>query len=66
VKAVFVESAVAPRIVEALIKPCQKRGHEIHVGGELYADALGPADSGAATYVGMIRANVNTIVAALK
>ena len=66
VKAVFVESAVAPRIVEALIKPCQQRGHEVHVGGELYADALGPADSGEDTYVGMIRANVDTIVTALK
>jgi manganese/zinc/iron transport system substrate-binding protein len=66
VKAVFVESAVAPRIVEALIEPCRKRGHEVHIGGELYADALGPADTGADTYVGMIKANVDTIVAALK
>jgi manganese/zinc/iron transport system substrate-binding protein len=65
VKAVFVESAVAPRIVEALIKPCQQRGHEVHVGGELYADALGPADTGEDTYVGMLRANVDTIVSAL-
>jgi manganese/zinc/iron transport system substrate-binding protein len=65
VKAVFVESAVAPRIVEALIEPCRKAGHEVHVGGELYADALGPAQSGADTYVGMLRANVDTIVTAL-
>jgi manganese/zinc/iron transport system substrate-binding protein len=66
VKAVFVESAVAPRIVEALIKPCEKQGHAVHVGGELYADALGPTGSGADTYVGMVRANVDTIVTALK
>jgi manganese/zinc/iron transport system substrate-binding protein len=66
VKAVFIESAVAPRIVEALIKPCQKRGHDLRVGGELYADALGPVDSGADTYIGMIRANIDTIVTALK
>lgn len=65
VKAVFVESAVAPRIVEALIEPCASRGHEVQVGGELYADALGPAGSGADTYVGMIRANVDVIVSAL-
>lgn len=66
VKAVFVESAVAPRIVEALVNPCEARGHELQVGGELYADALGPTDSGADTYVGMIRTNVDTIVNALK
>jgi manganese/zinc/iron transport system substrate-binding protein len=26
IKAVFVESAVAPRIVEALVEPCRKKG----------------------------------------
>lgn len=66
VKAIFVESAVAPRIVEALVEPCRKRGHEVHIGGELYADCLGPAGTPDATYVGMIKANVETIVKALK
>jgi len=66
VRAVFVETAVAPRIVEALIEPCRKAGHEVHIGGELYADALGPAELGTDTYVGMLRANVDTIVEALK
>ena len=66
VKAVFVESAVAPRIVEALIEPCRKRGHDVHIGGELYADALGPANVRRRIYLGMIKANVETIVKALK
>lgn len=66
IKAIFVESAVAPRIVEALIEPCRKKGHEVHIGGELYADCLGPAGTPDATYVGMIKANVETIVDALK
>lgn len=66
IKAVFVESAVAPRIVKALIEPCHERGHEVVIGGELYADCLGPSDSGANTYAGMIKANVDTIVEALK
>jgi manganese/zinc/iron transport system substrate-binding protein len=66
VKAVFVESAVAPKIVEALVEPCRREGHERKIGGELYADALGASDSGADTYLGMIKANVDTIVAALK
>jgi manganese/zinc/iron transport system substrate-binding protein len=66
IKAVFVESAVAPRIVEALVEPCRKRGHEVKIGGELYADALGPADTPDSTYTGMIRANVRTVVDALQ
>jgi manganese/zinc/iron transport system substrate-binding protein len=66
IKAVFVESAVAPRIVDALIEPCGEKGQAVKIGGELYADALGPADSGASTYVGMIKANVDTIVKALE
>jgi manganese/zinc/iron transport system substrate-binding protein len=72
IKAVFVESAAAPQVVEALIEPCRKAGHEVKIGpkegGEyvLYADALGPPKSGADTYLGMIKANVDIIVSALK
>ncbi len=65
IPAVFVESAVAPRVVEALIEPCRQSGHPLLIGGELYADALGAAGSGADDYVGMMRANVKTIVTAL-
>jgi manganese/zinc/iron transport system substrate-binding protein len=67
VKAVFVESAVAPKLVEALVEPCARAGHIVHIPEkELYADALGSAESGAGTYLGMIKANVDTIVEALK
>jgi manganese/zinc/iron transport system substrate-binding protein len=66
IKAVFVESATAPQIVKALIEPCRKAGHEVKIGGELYADALGSADSDADTYLGMMKANIDTIVKALK
>lgn len=66
IPAVFVESAVAPRTVEALVEPCRAAGHDLHVPKEeLYADALGPAGTKDSTYEGMIRHNVNTIVNAL-
>jgi manganese/zinc/iron transport system substrate-binding protein len=65
VPAVFVETAVAPRVVRALLEPCAARGHSVQIGGELYADALGPRGSGADDYAGMIRANVATIVGGL-
>ena len=66
IPAVFVESAVAPRTVEALVEPCRAAGHDLHVPKEeLYADALGPAGTNDSTYAGMIRHNVSTIVQAL-
>lgn len=66
VPAVFVESAVAPKVVEALVEPAAERGHTLRIGGELYADAMGPTGSGADDYLGMIRANVETIASALQ
>jgi len=65
IPAVFVESAIAPRTIEALVEPCRDAGLDLKVGGELYADALGPAGTEDSTYTGMIRHNVQTIVAAL-
>lgn len=66
IPAVFVESAIAPRTIQALVEPCRAAGHELYVpDAELYADALGPADSPDSTYAGMIRHNVTTIVDAL-
>jgi manganese/zinc/iron transport system substrate-binding protein len=72
IKAVFVESATSPKLVQRVIEGCSKQGHEVRIGpkeGEhflLYADALGPAGSGADNYLGMIKSNVDTIVSALK
>ncbi len=66
IKAVFVESSVPRRSIEALVEGCKARGHEIRIGGELYSDAMGPEDTPEGTYVGMIEHNVHTIVEALK
>lgn len=65
VPAVFVESAVNHRTIEALIEPCRAAGHNLQLGGELYADALGPEGTLDSTYTGMIRHNVETIAKAL-
>lgn len=64
--AVFVESSVSKRIVEALIEPCAAAGHKVAIGGELYSDSLGSADKNADTYTGMMRSNIQTIVTALQ
>lgn len=66
VKAVFVESSVPKRSIEAVVEGCKARGHEVRIGGTLYSDAMGEAGTPAGTYPGMVRHNVDTIVAALK
>ncbi len=65
-KAIFVESSVPRRFIEALQEGVRARGGSVAIGGELYSDALGEKAGPAGTYAGMIRHNVATIVNALK
>lgn len=65
VPAIFVESTISPRTIEAVQAAVQSAGQDVKVGGQLYSDALGAADGPAGTYIGMMRANIDTIVAAL-
>lgn len=66
VKAVFIESSVPKRTIEALQAAVNSKGHAITIGGTLYSDALGNKGSMEGTYIGMFEYNVNTIVNALK
>lgn len=66
VKAIFVESSVPRRTIEALQAAVLSKNHEVVIGGSLYSDALGNAGTVEGTYVGMFTYNVNTIVDALK
>lgn len=66
VKAIFVESSVPKRTIEALQEAVKSKNQEVLIGGTLYSDALGNAGTEEGTYIGMYKANVNTIVNALK
>jgi len=66
IKAVFVESSVPKKSIEAVIEGAKKQGHEVTIGGELFSDAMGKAGTPEGTYIGMVRHNVDTIVKALK
>lgn len=61
INAVFVESSVSTRNMEALMEAVRSRGHDIDLGGELYSDSLG-SKADTSTYIGMYKANVDTIV----
>jgi len=66
IAAIFVESSVPQRSIQAVQEGCRARGFDVRIGGTLYSDAMGGPGSGADTYAGMVRSNVNTIVAALR
>ena len=65
IPAVFIESSVSPRNVQALIEGAKSQSHEVVIGGELYSDAMGASGTSAGTYPGMIRHNARVITAAL-
>ena len=66
VPAMFVESSVPRRSIEAVQAAVQERGHQVAIGGSLFSDAMGAPGSPEGDYPGMVRHNVNTIVEALK
>ena len=66
IKAIFVESSVPPKTIEALQAAVKSKGFDVTIGGELYSDSLGGVNSGAETYLLTVKANVDTIVGALK
>jgi manganese/zinc/iron transport system substrate-binding protein len=65
VPAIFIESTINPRTVEAVVDAAKERGHEVEIGGELYSDAMGEPGTPGGTYIGMLRANTLAIVTAL-
>lgn len=66
IKALFIESSVSTRTIEALQEAVRTRGWEVEIGGELFSDALGDSSQDAETYVKMFRRNIDTIVDGLK
>ncbi|MGP9550604.1 metal ABC transporter solute-binding protein, Zn/Mn family [Halomonas sp. AOP42-D1-22] len=65
VPALFIESTINPRTVQAVIDAAQQRGQVVEIGGELYSDAMGDPDTVDGTYMGMIYRNTQHIVEAL-
>lgn len=65
IPAIFVESSVPVRNVEAVQAAVIERGFAVEIGGSLFSDAMGDADTPEGTYLGMVRHNIDTIVGAL-
>lgn len=65
VAAVFVETSVPRKSIEALIEGAAARGHRVRIGGSLYSDAMGAAGTWEGTYVGMLDHNLTIVARAL-
>lgn len=65
IPALFVESSISPRGIQAVREAVLARGFDVRIGGTLYGDALGSPGSPEDTYMGMFRSNVETIASGL-
>lgn len=65
IPAIFVESTINPRTIQAVIDAAAQSGHKVEIGGELYSDAMGEDGTPDGTYIGMIYANTKNIVLSL-
>ena len=65
IPAVFVESSVPVRNIEAVQAAVRSRGFEVNIGEELFSDAMGDPGTVEGTYDGMVRHNIDAIVAGL-
>lgn len=66
IKAVFIESSVPKKTIEAVVEGANAKGHTVAIGGTLYSDAMGEPGTPEGTYEGMVKHNINTIVNALQ
>jgi len=66
VKAIFVETSVSRKSIEAVLEGCRNKGWDVRIGGNLFSDAMGNPGTPEGTYIGMVNANVKTIVESLK
>jgi manganese/zinc/iron transport system substrate-binding protein len=65
IPAIFVETSVPQRNVEAVQAAVSAQGFDAAIGGQLFSDAMGNPGTPEGDYVGMVRHNIDTIVAAL-
>jgi manganese/zinc/iron transport system substrate-binding protein len=65
IPAVFIESSVPQRTIEAVVEASRSRGWDVRIGGELFSDAPGDSGTLEGTYIGMALHNLISIVPAL-
>lgn len=65
IPAMFVETSVSSRNIEAVQAAVKSRGFDVEIGGKLFSDAMGDPGTPEGAYIGMVRHNIDTIVKSL-
>lgn len=66
INAVFIESSVSEKSIQALQEACARNGYDLKKGGTLYSDALGDRKAEADTYLKMLKKNTEILIEGLK
>ena len=61
IPAIFVESSVSRRNIEALQEAVKAKKHKVNIGRPLYSDSVGDYGTAQSTYIGMMRFNAGII-----
>ena len=65
VRAVFIESSVPRKSIDALVEGAKAKGHEVVIGGELFSDAMGKDGTYEGSYLGMLDHNITLVARGL-
>jgi len=65
VPAVFIETSVSRKNIDALLEGARAQGHTVVVGGYLFSDAMGAQGTYEGTYMGMLDHNITKVTRAL-
>ena len=66
IHAVFVETSLPLKSIEALQEAVRARGFETTLGGTLYSDSLGDGTNGEDSYIAAFKHNIDVIADGLK
>lgn len=66
IKAIFTETSISSKNIQALQEAVSAQGFEVGIGGELYSDSLGDSSTGHDSYIATVKSNIDTIIDALK
>jgi manganese/zinc/iron transport system substrate-binding protein len=65
IPAIFIESSVPQRAIQAVQASVQAKGFQVQIGGELFSDAMGDPRTPEGTYIGMVQHNIDTVIQSL-
>lgn len=66
IPSIYTETSVSKKSIEAVLVGVKAKGFQVKLGGSLFSDAMGENGTPEGTYIGMVHANVESIVKGLR